>query len=364
MKSITYRERCNDDILQCIAANCPKLETLDVTRSRHVTDEGLKFFCYVKRGKKRDEKGECLPQNEKVPCPLLKEIILKCTSVKGEGIEQLLQSLPSLEKIDCLKLPVILYRIQKENIGLLDKIKRLTHLDLSWFESQDSYDDILEFCINACPNLKSFICPIYKSAHLDLCSTLPDVANLDLDIYCREVTSNEISDFLVKEGGKIKSLTLRDCCFSLVALGQCHQLKWLDITAVSIQYDENDTVPIFMNLKVLSIRDVDLSDYRDCKGICLILRSSPFLEKLCFEWCDAFPSEMKAEILQCCEQSALKHVEFSESTVDGDLLKDILLTCPTLETLTLAELDLSPESLKEDLYRIANTLPNKPEIHL
>lgn len=351
VKSITYQAFCSDDILECVSKYCHELQTLDIKRSYDVTDSGLKYFFQKENGN--------------VPCPLLKEICLESTSVNDESIKNLIINLPLLEYIDYLELPAVLHSMHKEDYNSLDKaerykLKRLDLLSYTHIAHTQLYDDILEVCITVCPNLKTLYCPIYKLGHLNLCSKLSDVENLNLS--CVKGTCIDVNDVLKEKGGKLISLTLCNCSVSLSILGQyCLRLNRLTMDQVNIHFNESDSIPMFFNLKEFTAENVDLSNSDCCKAICRILTSSVPLETLHLKKCNDFTSEIKASILKCCEQCALKVIGFSGSSVETEFLKDILLTCSTLTALNLDGCDVALE-LEDDLYRIAETMPNKPEI--
>lgn len=333
MKSITYTHYCNNDVLQTIAEHCHRLEVLDVNFSGDVTDNGVTHFLRVEEGKNG---------NVEVPCPLLTEIHLKRTRVSSEGVAELLKTLPLLKIVNSLELPMALMKIHSMELFTFPKLKfhNLTHLDLSdnCFVYYDHINEVgLKACVSLCPNLKSVIFSVYKSEHLNLCSVLPDAADLNLRFYSLRVTREEISDFLRVQGGKITQLHFcNGITVPLSVLGKCcPRLEELRLEWVNVQYDEKFSTPAFNSLKTFSVLYYDLFSPSNCEGISQVLRLSLILNELTL-LCISLPPEMKTAILKCCSQAPLKYINLFYGKVDKDFADNILACCPTLKIFRLS----------------------------
>lgn len=351
VKIIICHEICSHAILECIAKFCPKLETLDIQHSYNIASNGLRFLYQKRKG-------------QKLPCPLLKEIFLKFTSANAKSVKNLVKTFPLLERIDYTKLPFVLHSLYKNDFTSLETVPKyiFTHLDLlkcHYIANTVYYDEILKACVKLCPNLRSLYCVVSLEEHLNLCSTLTKLENLN--IKCSKDTGMEINDFLKEKGEKLKCLNLCNFAVSLFVLGHhCRNVRQLTLNEVNIQYNPEDSMPILCNIKEFTIENVDLSKSSNCKAICNILTSSLNLEKLYMKKCKSFASEIKNKVLQCCEQSALKFIDFGGSSVDTEFFKVVLLTCSTLKSLNIEGCNVAND--REDLNNTANIVPNRPKI--
>lgn len=337
VKSVTYTECCNDDVLRSIAQHCPKLEMLNVNFSRNVTDDGIAHFLPVVKRKRRRKIGWCPTGREYLPCPLLTKIHLQYTDVSVGGIITLLEKLPLLEILDSLELPMVLQRIYKEQLFTPRKLN-LTHLSLSFHTRNyyDSYEDIFKACVILCPNLKTVSLSVNKLKQLDLCFLLPDATDLDLCFCSRHSTTAGLNDFLKSQGRKITRLTfLHGTTVPLSVLVQyCRRLKELRMEGVSVECDGNGSTETFNNLKVFSVQLNDLWNSSNCEAICRVLESSPVLEKLLLEL-NTFPAQLKNAILKCCAQAPLRCIDLHEIGNDKKFIRNVLSTCSTLRTFVL-----------------------------
>lgn len=362
--AITYRDSCNNDILRCIAECCPQLETIDVKYSTDITDDGLKLFSCPTMENEAIGAGRGVAKGKKLPCRLLKEVLVDFTSVGDKGIEALLKNLPLLEKCDYLDLTNLLHRMHENEIGSLNEIKpyNLTYLNFTNPDCEDIYENVLKICFKLCPKLKYLNCLIYEVEHLNMCSVLTDLE--DFTLYANGDSVINVDDYLKENGGKLTSLSLHGVAVSLCSLGlNCVRLRSLELwRGVIIQNDGNDSIPSLCNLKEFKFDDY--CDSTDCEGVYRIMRSCPALEYLSLEFCSSFISNSKTEILRLCEQCTLKRVRFIGSCVEEEFLEKILLTCPSLEHLDIVACHAPDESEVnlDKLARIAKTTPNKPKI--
>lgn len=365
---MSYKGFCDDDILRRIAKHCPELETLNLQGSEKVTDDGLKHFCQKRRRRYSNSKIKYLSRlfaREKKMCSQmvkLKEIFVENTCVGDEGIKHLLENCPSLEKIGYNYLMRVLYMQHKDDIDSLDKVEKykLTHLRLCSKLPTRRCDDALKICVAVCPNLKSIYCSTFELQLFSLWPSLPQVEELTLCLTRCLCATVDVSNILKERGGRLTYLRLHGCTVSVCTLGQsCPHLNQLIVHSTTIWFNGNESLPTFHTLKEFTAECVLDSD--GYTGIRRILRSSPSLERLTFVACQPFPSWIVSEILKRCKEGALKNIRFKACSVEATFLEGIILTCSTLEILNLYSCDI-PDLLKKYLYKIADIVPNRPEI--
>jgi len=225
----------------------------------------------------------------------------------------------------------------------------------------ESFDDALKICLSLCPHLKTFSCPVGNQEHLNLCSKITGLRNLSLFNY--QDSPLELNDFLKAKGSKLMSLEVTNFSFSVACLAQsCSCLDTLQLDNVTYQ-THAETIPLLYNLKSISFESLALVDTVTEKAVTSLLMSSPNAEVLVFKNCQVISSDIKTNILKCCEHGTIQHINFSQSTVESKFIHDVLLTCSTLETLNLERSTLGDDMVEmEELEAIASTLPNKPEI--
>lgn len=102
LRSICLCFDCNDQMVEAIAKTCPRIQIVDVTSSRSVTDRSVRHL---------------------LKCTLLQELHLHRTSVSVEGHAQLISQLPRLQTIGrCDELPRILKVLQPNRYVNFKKI--------------------------------------------------------------------------------------------------------------------------------------------------------------------------------------------------------------------------------------------------
>ncbi|CAF4760657.1 unnamed protein product [Pieris macdunnoughi] len=182
LKYLYINYDCTDKILKCIVESCTKLEKLDVSCSKCITNESIDIICKLKR---------------------LKSIQLYQTFVTWEGFVNLL--------INCKTL---------EDIGRCDEVGR-----------------VLEFIHKNCPealpfNLKIFVSRYANSKHLQLAvDTCPDIFNMT-------VFHNTLqSDLLVLIGLKnLSKLKLLSCDFYADQIKQVLQVKGCNLSYLHLEH--------------------------------------------------------------------------------------------------------------------------------
>lgn len=297
LKFFSFPLFCQNEFLECIADFCPNIEIIDITGS-YITSESLK-----KLGKK---------ENGKACCSKLKELYIDNCSFHGaeidEGVEYLIQNLPSLECITYWNLPRLLYSMHKSYLSQLDKVEpyNITRLNLFKEAFKLDFTNLLQICVFVCPRLKHLRCALSNQQELDLLSKLHYLEILFVD--CCPDSDLNINELLKSSGGKLSSLTVRGFTLSASVLAKsCPCLKILCI--------ENDELigdfkleTVFQSLESCTFE----SAYKDsgaAKAVSLLLSSSPKLESISFKWCQ-FSSETNEHILRACQSHSIKIIDW------------------------------------------------------
>lgn len=180
LTSFTLCFDCTDSIVTAVGQNCPKLQKLDVTASRSVTDR-------------------CLTILQK--CWQLREVQLFRTSVSVIGYAELLLEHSNLEDIGrCDEFGYIL-----EHIRITSNYKK--PLNLKTFESRDVTTEHLHLLVEMCPNLKKV--SIMHGETINDLLILSALNNLtDLKLLCCDFFTDRVKELLEIKGSKIISLHL------------------------------------------------------------------------------------------------------------------------------------------------------------
>ena len=340
---------CNDAVLENIAKFCPKISEINASFSS-VTDNGVKYLC----------------KNENGACSELKTLFIFGSKVTEEGVENLIQNVPSLEKIYYKYVPQVLYSLHKEDLPKLANVRcyNLVELNLLKLSYLPYYPDILKISLTVCPKLKSIGCCISDKDQLKLFNN----TNLE-DLHLKCLTPNpeiNLSNFLRSNGHNLVYLKASNCVISPFDLAtSCPKLECLCIDYVSFTNNNNSEFEFRCLVKcdLQNIHDRWYSAYHDCtmdKAIRCLLLKSPNLQKLAIICCSLF-SDTERQILKYCENHFLEEITFESLYIEMDYLKEILLSCPTLTTLNVEDCHCNYQDEKE-LIEFAQTLPNKPHI--
>lgn len=180
LTSFTLCFDCTDSIVTAVGLNCPKLQKLDVTASRSVTDR-------------------CLTVIQR--CWMLREIQLFRTSVSIAGYAELILEHPNLEDIGrCDEFGYVL-----EHIRVTGMYKKPFNLKV--FESRDISTEHLHLLVEMCPSL-SKVSIVHDESINDLL-ILGALGNLvDLKLLCCDFFTDRVKELLESQGGKIESLHL------------------------------------------------------------------------------------------------------------------------------------------------------------
>ncbi|XP_039279904.1 SCF E3 ubiquitin ligase complex F-box protein grrA [Nilaparvata lugens] len=191
---------CTDNILAAVAANCHRLQFLDVTSSRSVTDRSIPGLC---------------------SCTSLKTLKLHRTSITTKGYKTLLLSLPELREFGrCDVLGDVLESVAKN---------RKTPLGLHSLEGRDLGDTEMRLLTLMCPFLSRITLSHFeKVCDLSLLGQLERLSELKLsscDFY-----SDKVFRLLELRGSTITQLHLEDVNeldnHALFAIGrQCPNLN-------------------------------------------------------------------------------------------------------------------------------------------
>ena len=337
---------CSDDILKNIAEFCPKIVEINASYSP-ITDTGLKYLC-------KNENG-------KVPCPALKKLSIFLSNVTDDGLMHLIQNLPSLEEIDHKNVPLILYFLHEKDLHRLEKLPsyNLIHLSLCAHWKLPYYTELFKICLTVCPRLKSLDCHISEKRQLDLFNNT-SLEKLDISIFLK--SRLDVNNFLKNNGRNLVSLNIFNCIMSISATAEnCPKLRHLFIIDVTFLEEQDNTRTAFPHLIQCTFKNIT-ADCATDKAMEAFLMSSPKLEQLTFTSCYLSP-EMKHHLLKCCENRLLKCITFFCTFVEMHILKDILLSCPSLKTLRLENCYFELNG-KMQLTEFIKELPNKPEIYV
>lgn len=195
---------CTDNILAAVGANCPRLQFLDVTSSRSVTDRSVPGLC---------------------SCTNLKTLKLHRTSITTDGYKTLLLSLPELRDFGrCDVLGDVLENVAKN---------RKTPLGLHSLEGRDLGDTELRLLTMMCPFLTRITLSHFeKIGDLTLLGQLERLSELKLSS-C-DFFSDKVVRLLELRGATINQLHLEDVNEidnnALIAIGRlCPNLSNLEL---------------------------------------------------------------------------------------------------------------------------------------
>lgn len=347
LRSFTFHDDCHDLILKNVAKFCPNIEEIDFENSA-VTFEAVKNLC-------KSENGKPL-------CTKLKKLCIVGSNIRDDGVKYCLKNLPSLEVIDYPELPLVLYSLYKNELSCLDKIEpyNIVTLDLISVAHTPFFAELLKICLSMCPHLKSLTCGLVTKDELNFFPSLPDLEQLNIESFAD--TEININSLLKDKGGKLTSLAVTSCTISIsVLVESCPRIKELVLNNVHFLFDE-DSKPVFSSLSSCTFASIN-ENYSECaRAFSLFLSSSTKFESLSFKRCNLLSSEIKADILKCCELYPVKKISFCFSLIEKEFIKDLLLNCRTLNYLNI---DGCFESADEDeLLKFAEILVNKPEIDI
>ncbi|GIY18088.1 uncharacterized protein CEXT_62281 [Caerostris extrusa] len=341
---------CDDRTLEIIGSSCLLLNELHFNECP-MTEEGLKFLC---QKNKDNEIG-------------LKLKILNIPDTGGvqEGITYLLQNMPSLEVIEHNDLPNIIYDLHKEemNDNTLRKKYNLTTLHLGasapW-EEIPSLSEMLALLIDVCPLVKEISLSLNNKEHLDLCLGFPE-----LEIFC--VINSEpslyldINGFLEAKGRFLKKLEIERFHLSAAVLTEnCKMVEDLNLTDINFQpLEPGVTLNPLKKLSQLQLVSFRFHNNAICQSLINILNASPNVEKLVLSDCRfGNNEEIITNLSKFCEKGKLQHLKFINCDVQEPFLQSVLLTCTTLNTLSVEYCDNIFSFHIDNLYQISQTLKN------
>lgn len=171
---------CTDLIIQILGENCSKLQNLDVTSSRSVTERCVPYLLKLKE---------------------LKELQLNRTSMSIPGYAQLLIGLPKLQDLGrCDDFGPILQYIYNTNpsAGPFEIVK---------FHSRDMSTEQLKLLVYMCPKL--YHVSLFHDGHLWNITLLTVLQNLtELKLLSCDFYTDSVKQLLEIKGQKITSLHL------------------------------------------------------------------------------------------------------------------------------------------------------------
>lgn len=181
LMSFTLCFDCTDNIITAVSHNCKKLQRLDVTASRSVTDRSVPAL---------------------LKCSRLWEVKLCRTSVTITGFAELLLKHSSLENIGrCDEFGFVLEHIYEKESNF-DK-----PLNLKAFESRNIVMEHLYLLIDMCPYITSL--SIFRDERIDDLTILGALENLmELKLLSCDFYAHGINALLELKGSKIISLHL------------------------------------------------------------------------------------------------------------------------------------------------------------
>lgn len=243
---------CTDHILSVVGQNCSRLQCLDVTASRSVTDRSVSIL---------------------VNCRELKELHLYRTSVTVEGYAVLLKGLPRLEDLGrCDEFGFILEHLRSTegNIG---------PFGLRIFQSRDVTTYHLNLLIEMCPRVTHV--SIYhdeRISDLTVLSALDDLCELKL-LSC-DFFTDRVKQLLEVKGYNLSWLHLEHVeeidLNALIYISQyCPNLKKL--TLYNCEFLEHTS----LSLKMLSVQPFRSLERIMCVAECALLHLE-FLLSNCF----------------------------------------------------------------------------------
>lgn len=171
---------CTDQIIQILGDNCPKLQNLDVTSSRSVTERSVMSL---------------------LKCKELRELQLYRTSMSVAGYAQLLIGLPKLQDFGrCDEFGSILKHIYNTNPSA-------GPFEIKKFQSRDITTEHLKLLVYMCPNLYHVSIfhdeQIWNITLLTVLQNLTELKLLSCDFY-----TDNVKQLLEIKGSKITSLHL------------------------------------------------------------------------------------------------------------------------------------------------------------
>ncbi|XP_063229835.1 uncharacterized protein LOC134534980 [Bacillus rossius redtenbacheri] len=171
---------CTDHILTVVSQNCSRLQSLDVTASRSVTDRSV---------------------NALLACRQLSELYINRTSVSVEGYAVLLTGLRRLEDLGrCDELGVVLERIKLF-------FRSSSPLGLRMFESRDVTSRHLHLLVEMCPYVTHV--SLYHDEQVSDLTILASLENLsELKLSACDFFTDKVDVLLERKGHDITCLHL------------------------------------------------------------------------------------------------------------------------------------------------------------
>ncbi|PNF39442.1 hypothetical protein B7P43_G11774 [Cryptotermes secundus] len=243
---------CTDHILSVVGQNCSKLQCLDVTASRSVTDRSVSIL---------------------VNCVELRELHLYRTSVTVEGYAVLLKGLPRLEDLGrCDEFGFILEHLRSTE-------SHIGPFGLKIFQSRDVTTYHLNLLIEMCPRVTHV--SIYhdeRISDLTVLSALDDLCELKL-LSC-DFFTDRVKQLLEVKGYNLTWLHLEHVeeidLNALIYISQyCPNLKKL--TFYNCEFLEHTS----LSLKMLSVQPFRYLERVMCVAECALLHLE-FLLSNCF----------------------------------------------------------------------------------
>ncbi|XP_014358457.2 uncharacterized protein LOC106710804 [Papilio machaon] len=180
LKYLFMNYDCTDNILICIVQYCPKIETLDVSSSKCISNESIDIICNLKK---------------------LKSIQLYRTSVTWTGFANLLLHCDNLEDVGrCDEIGRVLEFIHKTGIGL-------KQLNLKTYVSRYATDTHLQLAVKMCPLIRSMTV-FHNTLQSDLMILIGLDHLCDLKLLSCDFYADQIKQVLQAKGCNIISLHL------------------------------------------------------------------------------------------------------------------------------------------------------------
>ncbi|KAJ3437319.1 f-box and leucine-rich repeat protein [Anaeramoeba flamelloides] len=331
-----------DTCVNCIAENCPKLRSLDLTRCHRVT--GKSFLNLSKKCEKllSVSISRCLdisPESLEKASEYLKKlnvfVVSKCQQFSDNNFCAMIQNMKKLKRLDISGCVMITNQFITQ---LSENSKRLEMLSISGCKNITN-----EGMIDLVRSSKKL-----KTLFLDHCDQLTDIFAIELsknciieglDIsYCSEITDNSIIKFAEKWGTNLRSLNISGCNkvtnVSIEALAtNCKSLEVLDLPQSPTITDPTVTLLELSlhNLVRLQLRGLDITQ----EVVQILPESCPFLRILILSWCSLLREGSNEGWKDAPTFQHLKTLDLSWSEYTKDFMKKISARTPNLQILKL-----------------------------
>lgn len=187
-----------DEDVEKLVERCPKIETLRIGNSIHVTDASLQAISRLKFLKHLEIKNleritnfglNCLQNNTELLSLTLKGI----DRLSNDGLA-FLQSMPVLQKLSITECS----NLSDEGLKYLDKLKSLFSLDLSWTPIEGKGFSYFKN-LHALQQLNLSNCKLLKEDELHHLQPLQNLIGMDLT-HCLSLTTSNLKNLLQIKG--------------------------------------------------------------------------------------------------------------------------------------------------------------------